>query len=279
MTEAAMRREIPTRLFVEPGAEDVPPERLGLIGEADGVVLDRETMLALHNWAEDTARSASSWVLRGAEPRELDGWRERPNVLWVGEGTLEAIARQRDAWPRLQWIPRVEVVRPEVRFAFRKTSPGEGFSVYVPDTAAIQGYRVTESQGGAAIEAWLRQAAVFGFDTVWLHTPNAAAAGRGLDLDLLQRARRCSPAELWLSGGATSTRHLANLAREGSAATVVLPLAVVETCGCSAALAALGRPARGEDQTAPRPDGATTIFDISERVAGSAERRPRRAAT
>ncbi len=273
-----MRHEIPTRLFVEAGAEDVTPQRPGPIAAADGVVLDREAMLALHNRVEDAARSASSWVLRRAEPRELDGWCGRPNVRWVGEGTLEAIARRRDAWPRLQWIPRVEVESAEVRFAFRKTSPGEGFSFYVPDTAAIQGYRVTESQGGSAIETWLVQVADFGFDTVWLHTPDAAAAGRGLDLDLLHRARRCSPAELWLSGGATGTRHLANLAGEGGAAAVVLPLAVVDACGCAAALAALGRPAKGEDDKALRPGGATTVFDISERIAGPAERRPRRAA-
>jgi hypothetical protein len=80
-----------------------------------------------------------------------------------------------------------------------------------------------------------------GFDSLWLHSLDAAEAGRGLELEMLDRTES-SGLDIWLSGGATESRHLSNLARVGGAAAVVIDhnlaqlSSALELCDCLAPL-------------------------------------------
>lgn len=157
-------------------------------------------------------------VLRNLSPGTEEAWRDREGVIWSGDD-LQTVARSRDEWKDLVWVPRLTVDKAQVGYHFHRAFPGEGFSVYQPDTAAVGGYRI----GGRELREVLKQAADLGFDRLWLHGRDADLAGRGLDLNLLERAQRWFDGDLWLSGGASEPGHLANLAREGGAAAVIVP--------------------------------------------------------
>ncbi len=200
-----------------------------------------------------------AWILRGVTPLDSPAWAER-DATWVCAEGLERTARLRDGWPELRWVPRAEIHSPSVRYNFVAAAPGEGFSVYRPDTSTIQRHRIADDEED--LHDWLARAKRLDFRTVWLQGRDAAERGRGLDLDLLDRARGFfGGGRIWLSGGATEPRHLANLAAEGGAAAVVLPRAFAERCGCGSLLAALGRPAPGTElaaQGTTAPPGAGT---------------------
>jgi len=213
------------------------------LGQPDGItdLLDADGFVVGPNVVEPLNRaSRHTWILRGFTPLDSPAWAER-NATWVCTEGLERTARLRDGWPKLAWVPRAEIYSPSARYDFFAANPGEGFSVYRPDTSTIQRHRVADDE--ADVREWLTQAKALGFRTVWLHSRDAAERGRGLDLDLLDRARRSfGGGRIWLSGGATESRHLANLAAEGGAAAVILPRALAERHGCGSLLAALGRP-------------------------------------
>ena len=153
---------------------------------------------------------------------------------------LEACARQRERRPGAAWVARAEVYRPAARFDFRPADHGEGFKTYVPDLATYRSHHVAGENED--LRDWLRRAAALGVDAVWLHGLDAAAAGRGLDLDMLARARDAFRGVIWISGGASEPVHLANLAAEGGAQAVVVPQAVARAHGVAALSAALKPP-------------------------------------
>jgi len=209
-----------------------PPDGITELSDVDGFVVGPGV-------AEPPSQDAKhTWILRGVTPLDSPAWTER-NARWVCAEGLDQTVRLRDGWPQLTWVPRAEIYCPSVRYDFFAAAPGEGFSVYRPDTSTIQRHRVADDE--ADLRDWLKRAKSQGFRTVWLHSRDAAGEGRGLDLDLLDRARRSfGGGRIWLSGGATEPRHLANLAVEGGAAAVILPRALAERCGCGSLLAALG---------------------------------------
>ena len=178
-------------------------------------------------------------ALTGGGPEELIGWCDDPGPRRVVDGGLDECARLRDAWPALSLLPRLVVYKPEVVYRL-SDYPGDGFKFYAPDTAAIRGYCVTD--GDQPLGCALERAKALGFDTLWLHERDAAEARRGLDLDLLERARRDFGDGLWLSGGASEVRHLRNLAREGGAAAVVIGPAFLEGASVADLTAALAPP-------------------------------------
>ena len=230
-----------------------PLDGIAALSDADGFVVGPDV-------AEPPSQDPKhAWILRGVTPLDRPAWAERA-VSWVCAEGLERTAQLRDGWPGLRWVPRAEVYCPSVRYDFFAAAPGEGFSVYRPDTSTIQRHRVADDEED--LHDWLARAKSLGFRTVWLHGRDAAERGRGLDLDLLDRARRSfGGGRIWLSGGVTEPRHLANLAAEGGAAAVVMPRTLAERCGCGSLLAALGRTPPGTElaaQGAQAPPGAGT---------------------
>jgi hypothetical protein len=226
-----------TRLYID--FESDPIDGIAALSMADGFIVGPGAAEAASYSPEH------AWILRGVTPLDCPVWAER-DATWVCAEGLERTASLRDGWPRLRWLPRVEIYCPSVRYDFVAAAPGEGFSVYRPDTSTIQQHRVVDDQED--LRSWLAYARSLGFRTVWLECRTAAERGRGLDLDLLHRARRLfGGGRIWLSGGATDPRHLTNLAAEGGAVAVVVPRAFAEQCGCAPLLAALGRPAEGSD--------------------------------
>jgi hypothetical protein len=224
------------RLYVEfqPGEEE--EQQVEALVGADGLVVD--PMVVDPQMAADLP--APVRALRTADAEAFPAWREQEGLTWATDGGLECAARLLDAWPELNWVPHLMVFKPQVRYRMSESSPGEGFKVYMPDTAAIRGYQVMGSE--ATLSESLARAAALGFQTLWLHALNAEEKGSGLDLELLERAARQFRSQVWLSGGAASERHLANLAAQEGAAAVVVPTALAKRCTCERLRSALATP-------------------------------------
>lgn len=165
-------------------------------------------------------------VIVGGDPLLDAPWQECPGH-WVCEQGLDATANLRDLHPALQWIPRLKVSRAEVSYRFSGPAIGEGFSFYMPDTSAIQGWRVSGSD--LSLGETLARATELGFEELWFHSPDAASRNKGLDLDLLDKTRN-GPWDVWLSGGIAGTGHMRNLMRAGGAAAVVVDGALALRC-------------------------------------------------
>lgn len=225
-----------TKLFVEIAGADLCDGEAGWLNGADGVVVSRGVA---DTFPDEEITSQGAVILHDVDPETLVGWHSRPRTQWVAGGGLDTVLRLRDAWPDLDWVPRIEVYRPETRFDFHRAPPGEGFSMYMPDTAAIQGFRIADTER-QTIEALLPRAVAEGFRCIWLHGRDAAEAGRGADIELLVRVRRhFAGGRIWLSGGIAEPRHLETLAGEGGAKAVVVPASIVRHCGCATLAAAL----------------------------------------
>lgn len=216
--------------------DGLEPERLaGLAGlVVEGTCIHPE---------ESAPLPAPVVALTGGGSEELTGWCDDPGPRRVVDRGLDECARLRDAWPALSVMPRLVVYKPEVVYRL-SDYPGDGFKFYAPDTAAIRGYCVTD--GDQPLGRALERAKALGFDTLWLHARDAAEAQRGLDLDLLERARRDFGEGLWVSGGAGEVRHLRNLAREGGVAAVVIGPALLEGASVADLTVALAPPAAPE---------------------------------
>ena len=166
------------------------------------------------------------FVLVAGDPERDRYWNDYGSCQWVCDRGLIKAAELRDVWPELDWIPRLDAFRPEMSYRFSGPAVGEGFSFYIPDTSIIKGWEVTDE--GRNLTDALRLACELGFTRVWLHSLDAEEKGRGLDLDMLERAARDID-DIWISGGLTETRHLSNLAKWGGATGVVVDQAFAET--------------------------------------------------
>ena len=178
-------------------------------------------------------------ALCGAGPDDHPEWNDELTPLRVVDQGLEVCARLCDVQPERAWLPRLIVDRQAVSYRMSNYR-GEGFKFFTPDSATIQGYRVTD--GDRPLAAALKRAQELGFARLWLHARDAAQQGKGLDLDLLERAQRDFPGELWISGGATEPRHLENLAREGGATGLVIGTELLARTDIATLLAALMPP-------------------------------------
>jgi len=228
-----------TRLYIDYAAD---AGETGRLSEAAGLVIDAD--LLAPDGVEDL--DAPLAVVRTKTPEKHTGWHEREGLIWSSDQDLEVIARLRDQWPGLHWLPRLNLYQPEISYRFNTESLGEGFKFYIPDTAAIQAYRTLLTEQPLAGQ--LSRAAALGFDALWLHASHAETAGQGLDLDLLEQAAAGFSGKIWLSGGATHEQHLLNLSRQGGAAAVVVSQACAIQCGCDRLQLAL---ASGEETGVP----------------------------
>ncbi len=192
----------------------ISPESLAWLEGADALVID-PCRCALQQFESLPVGEA---VIVNGDPQRDTPWHDAAGH-WVGDRGLESTARLRDRYPTLSWIPKLNLARAQVSYRFSGPAVGEGFSFYIPDTAAIHGWRV--DGGDLTFREALTRATELGFSTLWLHSPEAAARGVGLELDLLEQARG-GPVEIWLSGGVTEVRHLQNLSRAGGAAAVTV---------------------------------------------------------
>ncbi len=241
-----------TRLYIDLGAM-----RLDDIDEllaADGFVIGPGVT------ESPPPETAHDWTIAGVTPLDCPVWAER-RAHWVCDDSLERTAQLRDGWPDLAWIPRAEVYMPAIRYEFCAARLGEGFSVYRPDTSSIQKHRVVGDE--SELHDWLTRAGTLGFRLVWLHSRDAADHGRGLDLELLDRARRLfAGGKIWLSGGASEPQHLANMTVEGGTTATIVSRALASRYGCDSLLAALGRP-KPVAAAMPRHEPGKTGADTS----------------
>lgn len=178
-------------------------------------------------------------ALHSTDDEPVSGWREHQDLAWVSDSGVEQTARLQDKWPTLVWVPRLSVFKPPLRYELSSPFPGEGFKVYMPETSAIHAYRVEGSE--ASLDASLAQAERLGIQTVWLHGLDAQQRRQGLDLELLERAQSRFHGHLWLSGGASREKHLANLAAQRGARAVIVSADVATRCTCARLRAALRR--------------------------------------
>lgn len=227
-----------TELFVQ---IDQPPPDEAEVQRLDGtagLVVDGRRMRPCDCQVLPSPVSA----LLGAQ-HVLAEWSEESSPVRIVDGGLETCARLRDERPDLAWLPRLTVYKPEVVYRM-SDYPGEGFRFYAPDTSAIRGYRVDD--GEQALQSALSRAKSLGFSELWLHARDAACEQSGLDLDLLDRARRHFGDGIWLSGGVTRPQHLTNLAREGGTKAVVIDAGLLAAGGAAALTALLMPPAPPE---------------------------------
>jgi hypothetical protein len=189
------------------------------------------------------ALPATVAALMGADS-DLGDWCDEPDPVRIVDGGLEACARLRDAQPDLAWLPRLVAYKPDVVYRM-SDYPGEGFRFYAPDTAAIRGYRVNDRD--LDLTQALEQARALGFDQAWLHGQDAARRGDGLDLEMLERARRTFGDGLWLSGGASDPQHLANLVRCGGSQRVIVAATLLAAADAEKLTAALVPPPPAEE--------------------------------
>jgi len=231
-----------TGLFIELASAPEAIELTVSLPEGSGLVIDPATISQ-----EDAQRlQTGTAVVRSSEPQRFQAWQEQEDLWWAAAEELDEIARLRDRWPGLQWLPRIEIYKQEVVYRFNDSALGEGFRFYIPDTGAINGYLTVA--GEQPMEAVLRRAAELGFASLWLHGAHAEMAGMGLDLELLERAGRIFTGSIWFSGGAGDERHLFNLARQGGASGVIVTYAMAAKCGCDRLQLALGS---GADDAVP----------------------------
>jgi len=242
-----------TRLIFDLRRAPAGDEELAGCAQADGLVLGAGVDPAA------VPLSANGWLaLCGRDPETAIEQCNGREMLLVQDAGLEQLARCRDQWPELHWLPRAQVYRTPARFDFQPEFHGEGFKVYMPNLATYRTYRVARDE--LELRAWLARACALGFARVWLAGTDAEAAGKGLDLEMLDAARRDHTGKLWISGGATTSAHLRNLARGGGADAVVLPfeLALAEGArGLRDALAPALPVTTGTAPNAPACGGAT----------------------
>ena len=214
-----------TRLYIAYEANAQDPVETAPISDATGLVIDTDRLNP-----DDVHSPAPVAVIHTNDPGGHAGWHEREGVVWSSDRELEAIAHIRDQWPDLQWLPRIDIYRPEVVYQFNADAVGEGFKFYIPDTGAIQAYLTLMSE--KPLESQLKRATALGFTTLWLHATHAEQAGTGFDLELLDRASVGFDGEIWLSGGARKEQHLFNLTRQGGTAAVVVSQDFARQSGC-----------------------------------------------
>ena len=228
-----------TKLLVELTAKELGMLEAESLSGIDGLVIDGASVEP----ADCAALPAELVALRGGDPERLAAWRDCDDIpVWIGEEGLEQTARLRDRWPEFLWMPLLQTYRPPVRYQMPIDHAGDGFKFYIPDTAAIHAYRVTD--GDQQLEAVLARATELGFRSLWLHGYDAAEKGRGLDLEMLDRARAHFNGHLWLSGGISDDRHLANLAGEGGAQAAVVEAALLNRHSLDVLMAALAPSSR-----------------------------------
>lgn len=217
------------RLFVDHTTHPFAEKSIELFEGADGVVIDP----ALVSANEMSDLSASMIVLRAEDPEIYEAWGERDKVVWTTECGLTESARLCDEYSDMTWVPRIKINKINKRYQFPNVSDGEGFKFYIPDTSTIRGYRVSDGESDSSLEDTLALASRLGFERLWLHAQDAENAGTGFDLEMLDWARRWFSGDIWLSGGATTIKHLENLAAEGGVEAAIVTEELVQKHGCS----------------------------------------------
>lgn len=215
-----------TKLFVQytPGFLDRQEAVVDCLAGADALVIDPCGCTA----EQYMALPVENALLLNGDPERDSDWLDSDSCHWVCSKGLAETARLREQWPELNWVPRLTVYKPSVSYRFSGPAIGEGFSFYIPDTAAIKGWRVTD--GDSSLTEVVTQAIEHGFDTLWLHSQEAELRGNGLELEMLEKVHG-SPLAVWISGGLTELKHLHNLARAGGAAGVMVNESIAREAG------------------------------------------------
>jgi hypothetical protein len=224
----------------------LPPE--AELAEADGYVLSSPGLPEGVNSADKDILFLDALSGDPVDPDMAGSLRTH-----ISRQGLAEIARLRDEYPDITLIPQADVARLETAYHFPTTHYSEGFRTYQPVFPTQSPYRV--SGGDMPIGPWLEKAASLGFETVWLHRSQSAAAGSGLDLDLRELALKHWSGNLWFSGGATTIMHIKYLVQEGGLDALIIPPDLACDLGCDQIATALrrgsGRSARGYETQTP----------------------------
>ena len=203
------------KLYVQLDTADIKDEDQAWREGADGFIVRRPECTI-----DDLKKQPpATVVLQDSDPAKWLDLQDDRRCFWSSSEGLDATAALRDEWPELDWVPHLSVYRPSINYRFSGKGLGEGFSFYMPDTSAIRAWRVTDGEQ-SLLEA-VEKAQRLGFEAVWLHSLDAAQAGRGLELEMLDRTTG-SELDIWISGGVTQAGHLGNLLRSGGASSVVV---------------------------------------------------------
>ncbi|MCU7919055.1 MAG: hypothetical protein KZQ95_11940 [Candidatus Thiodiazotropha sp. (ex Epidulcina cf. delphinae)] len=158
-------------------------------------------------------------VISAGDPERDRIWLEERACQWVSNEGLEAVAKLRDRWPELDWVPKLSLYRPQTNYCFPGPANGEGFSFYTPDTASLRAWRLSNED--ISLTEAMALALAMGFPCLWLHSETAEFDAKGLDLEMLDKVRG-TPLDIWISGGVSDRRHLHNLVKTGGASAVVV---------------------------------------------------------
>lgn len=205
-----------TQLFVQhqPGPEGEEQEYTWMEG-ADAFIID-----SCHCDVETVnAIPLDEMMIISSDPENTFYLQQDKTCCWVCDAGLEKTAELRDEWKQSEWIPKLTVFRPHTSYRFSGPAIGEGFSFYIPDTATIRGWRVTD--GDILLSEAVQKARALGFSSVWLHCLDAENEAKGLELEMLDRTQG-SGLNVWLSGGISEPRHLSNMVRVGGASAAVV---------------------------------------------------------
>ncbi len=219
------------KLYVQLDTADIKDEDQAWMDGADGFIVRRPECTI----SELKKQPPATVVLQDSDPAKWLDLQDDRTCFWSSSEGLDAAAALRDEWPELIWVPHLSVYRPSMSYRFSGKGLGEGFSFYMPDTSAIRAWRVTDGEQ-SLLEA-VEKAQRLGFESLWLHSLDAAQAGRGLELEMLDRTSG-SELDIWISGGVTQAGHLSNLLRSGGASGVVVGSELARQaqastlCGC-----------------------------------------------
>lgn len=191
-------------------------------------------------------------LLIDGDPEQERDWLEDDSCLWVCTRGLAETARMRDEWPELIWVPQLTVYKPAISYRFSGPAIGEGFSFYIPDSASIKGWQVTD--GDVSLVEAVTRAIDLGFDTLWLDSREAEVRGKGLALEMLEKISDC-PLAIWISGGAKEVAHLRNLACVDGAAAVVIDQQLAREAGMDLLRQALTAPTAFQEVAVPEVMG------------------------
>lgn len=178
--------------------------------------------------APEKAQDLPLLLLRGS-PATSPDWAGRENVFWLAEQGLDAAAKLRDLFPGERVLPSAVAHKPSSTYSLGQNYTGDGFRYYVPDMTTFRTYRIED--GDQCLSDWLAKAAQLGFEAVLFESPDSAAEAKGFDLDLLEKAKRLFPGQIFMSGGATELVHFEKLVADGGCFGALAPQSVVMRLG------------------------------------------------
>lgn len=153
------------------------------------------------------------------------------DVCFVCDAGLTETNRLRALAPDARWIAKTDVYKVASSYSFGNDEYTSGFKTYKLNPATLDERRVRDS--ALLLDDWLDRAKYLKFDLVWLESSEAREVGKGFDLIAAREAAKAMNGGVWISGGATTEKHVRNLANECMVSGVVLDKILIDEAGIS----------------------------------------------